>query len=53
MEKKSLDLQHKDLVVIARALASELELIYYNCMKESLKVNEIGKARYSCFHCGT
>lgn len=44
MEKKSLDLQHKDLVVIARALASEVRIdILQLLCKESLKVNEIAE----------
>lgn len=44
MEKKSLDLGHKDLVLIARALASEVRIdILQLLCKESLKVNEIAE----------
>lgn len=44
MEKKSLDLNHSDLVVIARALASEVRIDILKLLcKESLKVNEIAE----------
>lgn len=44
MEKKSLDLNHTDLVVIARALASEVRIDILKLLcKESLKVNEIAE----------
>lgn len=44
MEKKSLDLNHTDLVVIARALASEVRIDILKLLcKQSLKVNEIAE----------
>lgn len=44
MEKKSLDLNHTDLVVTARALASEVRIDILKLLcKESLKVNEIAE----------
>lgn len=42
MEKKTLDLEHADLVVTARALASEVRIDILKLLcKETLKVNEI------------
>ncbi|OYO59726.1 ArsR family transcriptional regulator, partial [Lachnotalea glycerini] len=44
MEKRNLDLDHSDLVLTARALASEVRIDILKLLcKESLKVNEIAE----------